>query len=349
MKQVKRLAAGLALAMLATGVASAGPLQVSLTADKAGTGSVRYTLTNPGKADLLVLAWETPLRGVEDDLFEVRGEQGAIGYVGRQVKRGTPLPEDYIEVKAGQSLSVDVDLSAHYAMHKAGHYEVQFVGHFHDSFQVKPKRGGEAIESLDDQDLRSEIVSLWVDGGQAPIEDKYGVLNYAKAGSVSYVGCSNTRQSAIASGLTAAKSMASSATNYLNAGNAGPRYTTWFGTYSSANYNTIKSNFAKIADALNNKPLTFHCDCTSTAYAWVYPNQPYNVHLCNAYWNAPTSGTDSKGGTTIHEISHFDVVANTDDVAYGQTACKRLANQPKKAIKNADSHEYFAENTPSLN
>jgi len=38
------------------------------------------------------------------------------------------------------------------------------------------------------------------------------------------------------------------------------------------------------------------------------------------------------------------VVAGTQDYQYGQTACKSLAiSNPKKAIHNADSHEYFAE------
>jgi peptidyl-Lys metalloendopeptidase len=351
MKSVKQLAAGIALALLATGVASADPLRVSISADKAqaGTGSVRWTITNPNRADMLVLAWETPLRGVQDDLFEVRGAQGPVEYIGRQYKRGLPQASDYIEIKAGQSLSVDVELSAYYAMKQAGSYAVQAVSHFHDSFQLKPKLRGEAVEALSDQDQRSEILSIYVDGTALPEVEKYGVLALQKAGSVSYVGCSTTRQSSIASGLSAAQSMSASANSYLAAGNKGPRYTTWFGTYSSGNYSTVKSHFTAIGDALNNKPLTFHCDCSDSAYAYVYPNQPYNIHLCNAYWSAPTSGTDSKGGTTIHEISHFDVVANTDDLAYGQTACKRLASQPKRAIKNADSHEYFGENTPALN
>jgi peptidyl-Lys metalloendopeptidase len=43
------------------------------------------------------------------------------------------------------------------------------------------------------------------------------------------------------------------------------------------------------------------------------------------------------------------VVAGTDDVVYGQTGAKNLANSnPGQAIQNADSHEYFAENTPTL-
>ncbi len=59
---------------------------------------------------------------------------------------------------------------------------------------------------------------------------------------------------------------------------------------------------------------------------------------------------DSKGGTIIHEVSHFNAVAGTDDIVYGQSGAKSLAiSDPNGATNNADSHEYFAENTPSLN
>ena len=27
-----------------------------------------------------------------------------------------------------------------------------------------------------------------------------------------------------------------------------------------------------------------------------------HVYLCGAFWSAPTTGTDSKGGTLIHEV-----------------------------------------------
>jgi peptidyl-Lys metalloendopeptidase len=49
-------------------------------------------------------------------------------------------------------------------------------------------------------------------------------------------------------------------------------------------------------------------------------------------------------------MSHFTVVAGTNDNAYGQSAAKSLAiSNPTKALNNADSHEYFAENTPAQN
>ncbi|MDZ7813484.1 MAG: M35 family metallo-endopeptidase [Ideonella sp.] len=88
----------------------------------------------------------------------------------------------------------------------------------------------------------------------------------------------------------------------------------------------------------------------SGTYAYVYPTQPYKIYVCGAFWNAPMTGTDSKGGTLVHEMMHFNVVAASDDWAYGQTASKSMAiSNPTKALDNSDSHEYFAENTPFQN
>jgi peptidyl-Lys metalloendopeptidase len=95
--------------------------------------------------------------------------------------------------------------------------------------------------------------------------------------------------------------------------------------------------------------VNFDCGCKKPYYAYVYPNQPYNIYLCRVFWTAPLTGTDSKAGTLIHEMSHFTVVASTDDYVYGQSGAKSLAiSNPSQAIDNADNHEYFAENTPAL-
>lgn len=92
------------------------------------------------------------------------------------------------------------------------------------------------------------------------------------------------------------------------------------------------------------------------------------VYFCGAFWNAPNTGTDSRvsvlythvivtvchiikiqAGTIIHESSHFTANGGTNDYVYGQTAAKNLAiSDPAKAVMNADSHEYFAENNPVL-
>ena len=150
--------------------------------------------------------------------------------------------------------------------------------------------------------------------------------------------------------LLAGGNYADAAVSYLAATpSATARYTTWFGTFSNANWNTVKSHFASIKDVYDTKPLVFDCSCSKkNTYAYVYSSQPYKIYLCGAFWSAPMTGTDSKGGTLVHETSHFTAVAGTSDDAYGQSAAKSLAlSNPAQAIMNADSHEYFAENTPA--
>lgn len=62
-----------------------------------------------------------------------------------------------------------------------------------------------------------------------------------------------------------------------------------------------------------------------------------------------TRSVFTQAGTLIHESSHFDNIAGTDDVVYGEPGCKQLAlKDPDTALTNADSHEFFAENDPAL-
>ena len=99
------------------------------------------------------------------------------------------------------------------------------------------------------------------------------------------------------------------------------------------------------------KTYTFDCACEESddTYAYVYPNQFGHVYLCNQYMLAEISGTDSKAGTIVHESSHFTANAGTRDLAYGKPRAMALATaNATAAINNADSHEYFSENTPFM-
>jgi peptidyl-Lys metalloendopeptidase len=119
---------------------------------------------------------------------------------------------------------------------------------------------------------------------------------------------------------------------------------------NASRYTTATNHFNAIDAAFVNQPITIDCGCKKTYYAYVYPTQPYKIYVCKAFWTAPNTGTDSRAGTLIHEMSHFNVVAGTDDHAYGQSAAKSLAiSNPTNALDNADNHEYFSENTPAQN
>jgi peptidyl-Lys metalloendopeptidase len=369
--------AAVVLLILTASVASAqtskASIDVTLTSENTnlnGTDdvTVNVTMTNAGSVPVFVPKWYVPSEAATSAVFTITRNGEPVPYLGALVKRKAPSPQDFVRIAAGASLSFKVELSALYDLSTTGVYDIQF-----DAPSVQVLRGstantataerqaGQSLTEPQMQDLVSNSIALTIIG-DASFEARRGklaapgeTLAPAFAGSVSFIGCSNTRITQISTALTSAESYASNALSYLNAGTRGARYTTWFGTYDATRYSTARSHFSAISNAASTQPLAFDCStCPGTsnasAYAYVFANAPYRIYLCNAFWAAPNTGTDSRAGTIIHEVSHFTVVAGTSDFAYGQTAARSLArSNPARAVRNADSHEYFAENTPFQN
>jgi peptidyl-Lys metalloendopeptidase len=262
---------------------------------------------------------------VEEPLFALTRDGAAVDYLGPHIKRGPVSEEDYLTLKPGEGQSWTVDLAQSYDLSKTGTYNVRF-----------------AVGSLQSVELKLAIEGR-PSGTRAPAPD-------VTIQGIAFSRCDSTQQGLVTQALSGASNYANGAVTYLNGSPSGtPRYTTWFGAYSSSGWNTAKAHFTAIKDVYDTKTVTVDCSCKKKYYAYVYPNQPYNIYVCSVFWQAPMTGTDSKAGTLIHETSHFTVVAGTDDWVYGQSGAKSLAiSDPTKALNNADSHEYFAENTPSL-
>lgn len=347
-------------ALLATGLlgvanASAAGIEVALdtAAKDAGSGKIDYQLVNNSATTIHVLRWQTPVDGVSADLFRVVRDGEEVAYTGMMVKRVAPRAEDYIELKPGEGISAEVDLSAYYDMRSGGRFEVSYTRDASDVVReaALATKGG-VDTGVAAFDLARGTVEVHVDAAASPLDMSIDALGPSPlAATNSFVSCSNTRQTQLATARNSSVTYANNSKSYLTAGTLGSRYTWWFGSYTSARYSTVRSHFTNIASALSSQPYTFNCSCTdSGTYAYVYPTQPYKVWLCGAFWAAPNTGTDSRAGTLVHETSHFNVVAGTDDWAYGQTAAHNLAtSNPTKAVDNADNHEYFAENTPARN
>ncbi|MES2901340.1 MAG: M35 family metallo-endopeptidase [Pseudomonadota bacterium] len=316
---------------------------------------LKVTITNTSSSPQYVLKWHTPFAGIEDHIFEVRRDGEKVPYTGAHYKRPAPTARDYYLLKPGASHTTRVEISAMYDMSITGAYAIRYHAASMNLFSHGQDSRGNVIGAAEMGELESAEVALWIDGQYARGTKKADPYEIAKAtnpspAGVSFSGCTTSQQSSINSAISAAKTMANSSTTYLTNGLRGTRYTKWFGTYDANRYATAKSHFAAIKTALDTKPIVVDCSCKQSYYAYVYPTQPYKIYVCNAFWSAPTSGTDSKGGTLVHELSHFNVVAGTDDHAYGQTAAANLAkSSPTRALDNADNHEYFAENTPAGN
>lgn len=304
---------------------------------------VRVTITNTNARPVVLHPWQLPGSEHDGSLFEVTRDGKPVPYTGALIKRVAPTARQALRMDPGTTLSYDVELTSAYELETDGRYDITY-------------RSGGVHASYATPTLQSDTLYVWLQGRtpqpSASAAAAAQVLA-AAAGSVTFTGsCSTTRKTTLQNTVTAARTYAANAITYLNntPSTTRKRYVKWFGTPTTTNWAVVKKNFTLTQDALQNKPLVLDCSCKDAGvYAYVYASQPYKVYLCEAFWGAPMTGTDSKAGTLIHELTHFTVVAGTSDYAYGQSAAASLAiSSPAKAIKNADSHEYFAENTPAL-
>jgi peptidyl-Lys metalloendopeptidase len=358
---MEALFAAALLAGAGTAVAAAGEVTVRVAPErqnlvKSDNVVVNVTVTNASAATQYLLKWQTPFGAIQAPLFDVTRDGLPVRYLGMQVKRAAPAPADYIALKPGASRSVRIELSALYDMGVIGAYSVRWRPEATQLFS----RPGVARAASDPSanpaapPARATALpdpvpaSVWIEG-RLPRGALGAAIATPDGAGLSFSRCSNAQQETITGAVQAAQAMAQDADLYLQRKELGARYGGWFGALDPARSATVVRHFQAIKDAFAGKPVTVDCGCSESYYAYVYPNQPYKIYVCKAFWSAALTGTDSKGGTLVHEMSHFTVVAGTDDLAYGQSAAGQLAaSDPDKAVNNADSHEYFGENTPHL-
>jgi peptidyl-Lys metalloendopeptidase len=353
---------GIAALGVAVGAqAGSNGVKVTVAPEKAVHGPsddvlVNVTLTNTSSTPQYVLKARTPFEGLSAPLFDITRDGAKVAYTGAMIKRAKPTQADYYLLKPGASHTVKVELSALYDMSVSGDYAIRYRTASPDLFLANNGRAS-AAGAGDIGELHSDAASFYIEGrlprgANSPIMEalKQGGGSTVGPAGLSYASCTASQQTTISSAISAAKTMSGSGVTYMANATMGPRYTKWFGTVTSTRQATVKSHFTAIKDAFDTKPVVVDCSCKQNYYAYVYPTQPYRIYVCKAFWTAPMTGTDSKGGTLVHEMSHFDVVASTDDHVYGQSGAASLAiSDPDAAIDNADSHEYFGENTPALN
>ncbi len=314
--------------------------QQSLSVDDQIWATVRYT--NVSDSQVALLKRETALGGgMTEDLFSIEFEGRELHYTGPHVKRLAPIASDYVYLAPGQSASEKIDLLRSYPINYKGDYAISLRDSGDQTHSGTQAKTSAAITINLNKDRLVRVFK------RIP----------------QFQNCSAGQQSEIDAALTSAERIANESSFALQntpvaLRSNSARYTEWFGAFSTARYAQVQEGMARIASATSNQTIGFNCDCSnqpgvdpSRTFAFVFPSDAFNMTLCDVFFLVPREGTDSKSGTIVHEISHFNVVAATDDFssALDQQGSRNLANSsPNSAIRNANAFEYFAENTPFL-
>ncbi|KAF5348371.1 hypothetical protein D9758_010885 [Tetrapyrgos nigripes] len=346
----------IALCFSAVLVSAASELTLKVTGPEAVTNvdnfKVTTLLTNSGDETLHLLNDPTSsLISSNTDSFHITNSDGASpAFNGARFKFSPAVAarmntSDVITIiPPGQSIKVEHDLSSAYNFTSSGEdvYDIEASNKF---FVVDPA-------TLD----VTQIYAKQESSHQAKLS---GTLSIARrttslAKRANFNGCSADQQSNINNAIPAALTYASDARDYLrNHASSTDRYTHWFGTYNDARHSAILTHFTNMAGHGYND-YKYDCTCPEGRpgdFAYVYTDDISTMYLCRQFWRAANTGEDSRAGTLVHESSHYDQLAGTDDYTYGHVNCEALAQQyPDAAALNADSHEYFAENVnPTLN
>lgn len=159
-------------------------------------------------------------------------------------------------------------------------------------------------------------------------------------------GCDSKQIRMINEGWTEAVKQIDAGKAVIDASNKGGQlYSTWFGASSSNRFDHVHEVITTTHAYFGYANATIDCkgaECEPDVYAYVFPNdRTETIYLCGAYWDSPVY---EQGNTLTHEIAHFEYIGGTDDFAYGQNACKKLAqSNPGRAIENSDNYSYFCE------
>jgi len=189
--------------------------------------------------------------------------------------------------------------------------------------------------------LLALVASLSVQAGPAP----------------NVVGCTHDQEQTLLEGLGTARTMAREAHAALRGApeelrDGAPRFEHWFGAYSASRYAAVAETARKTHDVLEEEAIELDCTCSypgasRVADAYVFNDEPYRINVCPRYFGELRP--ERRGGMFIHEIGHFIAVSDTDDLTATLWEAHLLAQRdPSSAVRNAQSHEGFAINTPEL-
>jgi len=336
--------------------------QPSLGHDVQLAGSVdalAVTLKNPSTEPLVLLVYDSPFDTHSEvfhaPIFDVEHSSGMKAiYSGIIIKR-KPVLSDFVTIRPGQSLTALLNLHKGYNFPAAGVYTVTLATNV---LQFQGEMGASVDEALS-QLVSDELVgSISVTVNVAslpisfpPINNQSGLLGNPNP----KTNCDANQASQIRTSGSNAITASQRGFNYLSGSCLASKtyYITWFGVCDNTRWTRVRNTLSAVTSGLQ-ASYPVDCagsSCTPNTYAYVYPTDTtHTVYVCGYFWRVPTGNCimDSQPGTLIHEMSHFNNVAGTQDVTYGITNCQNLAkSNPAQATVNADNYCFFTDSCPS--
>jgi len=317
----------LAAVLFLTTSSVAQGFSVSISMDEPPILEVIYL--NDALKPIEVYEWAIPNDNFWMDIFNVYSGDIKNKYVGRVYRWSDAAYNDFIILKPGEFIYGRIDISKLYYLGSNSDYIIRF-----NAESSKILRRGETLPGVIGSNQITKYIKrkVHVFVKSAPeVEDGIGFHD-----------CSRKEKDSLKLAHKFGTEYSQEAHAYLVAYPEGELYINWFGEYKKKNYKIVKKGTDKIKKAFEEEFTEYFCGCKDPI-AWVYTDRHYEIHVCEEFFEYDIEGVLSQATIAIHEMSHFEVTADTDDHVYGEKKSKKLAKKkPKEAIENADNYLFFS-------
>jgi peptidyl-Lys metalloendopeptidase len=297
-----------------------------------------YSIKNDSLDSIEIDTAEFPIRGVWMNVLDIKRDGVTTNYVGWL---GESSHATTITITPGTVVSRVIDLNLFYSFTEIGNYEIKPRGVTFIAGGVKYRATATDAAKLPlmygvTSSVPSPVAVRSAPGGS-------GTNSFPGVGATA---CTTTQQAQLIAARAAATVRAQNSYTSLAFGRNPSLYTRWMGTRTPGRYSHVEYSFKQIAYGLGVGDFKFFCDVNFVDfYAMVSPVAPYEIVLGSLFWPADANGfSDSKAGTLVHEVSHFNDVAGTGDSCSDYMECEALAiSDPNAAYSEANCYEYYAE------
>ena len=313
-----------------------------------------FDYTNNAQEEYYLLKRNTPLEGLISPCITVSRQGNPLEYEGIIVHRDAPNQEDFVLVKSGETVSASVKLNDAFIFNSDGHYTITYNTPL--KCVSKDNMNAQSEEAKMSEVAVEESTTLLMDNtgllsrpdtqeeeDEDQADESSDTVEIESCSSARLIGGTSKQRRHIILAHRRICSKFSRARKYVKNNS---HYRTWFGKYFFLRALVVRRILTACYNGIRRNTVTYrinHSKCKSNWNAFTYKGSK-TVYPCPAFHSKRVycvrSGAPTKEGILMHEWTH--AFGRTNDYTYGASANKKLAKtRPYRAIRNADTYEYF--------
>lgn len=342
---------------------------------------ITVKIKNTEKRDYYILFRSTPFDSIHDDSFHITCNHETVEYDSIYAKRTPVTSKNFVLVKAGKTKKATILLAERYYFRNGGFVNLEykpviFYTAYLDYYKEFTHR--EELKDVRKQFFILDSSEIYPTRGikmrmeEMPEWNKIYSENYSSPDMEYPAPCVVFNQTAHTDEKKKDFKNIVMDSHYelihylihcinelqADSGEENIHYQMIFGRFDNKRYKLVHSNFDKILKAVRSIIIYKRSDdftkdsmtgisMDDDCYGYINKNGT-QIFLCRPFLEAVMTGTNSRVGVLLHELSH--VYSKTGDMRLEaalpneRELCIELAKiNPEQAVRNADSYEFFLE------